>query len=138
MLREAAAITGGTIACNQVEYHVLLDQSAILRAAREHGIVVTAYAPLARGAFHELPEMQRIARKHDASTAQVGLAWLLEQPGVAAIPRAGRLETQRQNLAALDIRLDDEDRAMIARLRKDGRVVVVDHAPQWDAPEAAA
>ena len=82
--------------------------------------------------------MQRIARKHDASTAQIGLAWLLDQPGVAAIPRAGRLETQRQNLAALDITLDDEDRAAIASLPKDRRIVVVDHAPEWDAPEIAA
>ena len=138
LLREAVAITGGNIACNQVEYHVLLDQSAILRAAREHGVVVTAYAPLARGAFHDLPEIQRIARKHGASTAQVGLAWLLGQPGVAAIPRAGRMETQRENLLAPSIVLDDEDRAAIARLPKDRRVVVVDHAPTWDRVESAA
>ena len=135
LLRYAVEEVGAPIACNQMEYHVLLDQSAVLRYARSRGIAVTAYAPLARGAFHEVPEMQRIARKHGASTAQVGLKWLLDQELVAAIPRAGRMQTQSENLAALAIPLDDEDRAAIARLPKDRRIVNVDSAPEWDAPE---
>ena len=138
LLRQAVEEIGAPVACNQVEYHVLLAQSAVLRYARSRGIAVTGYAPLARGAFHDLPEMQRIARKHGASTAQVGLKWLLDQELVSAIPRAGRRETQMQNLAALQLELDDEDRAVISRLPKDRRIVNVDFAPAWDPTETEA
>lgn len=136
LLRQAVEEIGAPIACNQIEYHVLLDQSAVLRYARGKGIAVIAYAPLARGAFFGLPEIQRIARKHNASPAQIGLKWLLDQELVAAIPRAGRRESQQENLDALRIALDDEDRAAIARLPKHQRVVNVDFAPAWDPPEA--
>jgi 2,5-diketo-D-gluconate reductase B len=78
--------------------------------------------------------MQQIARKHSASPAQVGLKWLLDQEGVAAIPRAGRRESQQENLNALRLTLDDDDRAIIALLPKDQRVVNVDWAPVWDSP----
>ena len=135
LLLHAIDDIGAPIACNQVEYHVLLDQSAVLRAARSRGVAVTAYAPLARGAFFHLPEIQQIAREHRASPAQVGLKWLLDQDSVAAIPRAGRRETQLENLAALRLELTDRDRQIIAGLPKDHRVVNVDFAPQWDPPE---
>jgi 2,5-diketo-D-gluconate reductase B len=134
LLRQAVEVIGAPIACNQVEYHVLLDQSAVLRYARSKEIAVIAYAPLARGRFLALPEMQRIARKHGVSPAQVGLKWLLDQEGVAAIPRAGRRESQQENLDALRLELDADDRAVIARLPKDQRVVNVDWAPVWDPP----
>jgi len=135
LLRQAVEVIGAPIAANQIEYHALLDQSAVLRYARSKGIAVIAYAPLARGRVFEPPEIQRIARKHGVSPAQVALKWLLDQDMVAAIPRAGRRESQQQNLDALRLVLDDEDRAAIARLPKDQRVVNVAWAPRWDPPE---
>ena len=53
-------------------------------------------------------------------------------PGVAAIPKAARRESQQANLDALRLRLDDEDRAAIAALPKDQRLVSPDFAPAWD------
>jgi 2,5-diketo-D-gluconate reductase B len=67
--------------------------------------------------------------------AQIAIAWLLDQPGVAVIPKAGQPESQKANLAALDIRLDDEDRAAIAALPKDQRFVRPPFAPDWEAVE---
>jgi 2,5-diketo-D-gluconate reductase B len=136
LMREAVEVVGVPIACNQVEYHPLLDQSAVLRYARAHQIAVVAYAPLARGALFEYSELHRIGRKHGASPAQIGLKWLLDQEGVAAIPRAGRLQTQQENLDALRIVLDDEDRAVLAGLPKNRRIVNVAKAPQWDPPSS--
>ena len=63
-------------------------------------MAVIAYAPLARGRFFDMPQMQRIADKHGATPAQIGLKWLLDQEVVAAIPRAGRRESQQANLDA--------------------------------------
>lgn len=132
LMREAIEKIGAPIACNQVEYHVLRDQAAVLGYARAHDVVVTAYCPLAQGRLADFALLAEIAHKHAATPAQIALAWLLEQDNVAAIPKAGREESQRANLAALDIRLDDADRAAIASLPKDQRFVDPGWAPAWD------
>jgi 2,5-diketo-D-gluconate reductase B len=46
----------------------------------------------------------------------------------------GRRKSQQENLDALRLTLDDDDRAIIALLPKDQRVVNVDWAPVWDSP----
>ena len=73
-----------------------------------------------------------IGRKHNASAAQVALKWLLDQEGVAAIPKASRAESQKANLDALKLRLDDDDRKAIAALPKHRRCVNPGFAPAWD------
>jgi 2,5-diketo-D-gluconate reductase B len=133
LLRTAIEEVGAPIACNQIEYHVFLSQAPILAYLRGKGVPLVAYAPLANGIVADSPELQAIGAKHGASAAQVALAWLLEQDGVAAIPKAARAESQKANLAALDLKLDDEDRKAIAALPKDQRRVNPPFAPQWDA-----
>ena len=59
----------------------------------------------------------------------MAIAWLLDQEGVIVIPKAARPESQRSNIDALGIRLDDEDRAVIATLSKDQRFVRPPFAP---------
>jgi len=66
------------------------------------------------------------------SAAQVALKWLLDQDGVAAIPKASRAESQEANLDALSIGLDDEDVKAIAGLPKNKRCVNPGFAPAWD------
>jgi 2,5-diketo-D-gluconate reductase B len=134
LLRQAVEEIGAPIVCNQIEYHVLLDQSALLSYARAHGLFVTAYCPLAQGRLAEHPALAAIARKHGATPAQVALKWLLDQEAVAAIPKAGRRESQAANLAAWRISLDDEDRAALRALPKNQRFVSPPFAPAWDPP----
>lgn len=132
LLRRAIEEIGAPIACNQVEYHVLLGQSPVVDYAVGHGASIAAYAPLAQGRLAEHEELQAIARKHGATPAQIALKWLLDQPGVAAIPKANRAEGQKANLDALKITLDDTDRAVIAMLPKTQRFVNPGWAPVWD------
>jgi aryl-alcohol dehydrogenase-like predicted oxidoreductase len=55
-----------------------------------------------------------IAEAHDASPAQVALAWLLGRPGVASLVIGARNEEQLSaNLAAADLELSDEERARL-------------------------
>lgn len=131
LLRQAHA-TGAEIACNQVEFHVLLNQDKLLAAMRDMGLPLVAYCPLAQGRLADYPALAGVAAKHGVSPAQVALAWLLEQDGVAAIPKASRKETQSANLVAATVTLDDEDRAVIAALPKDQRFVQPGFAPAWD------
>ena len=126
------AIAGGAdLACLQVEFHVMLDQSRLLGLCREAGMVLTAYSPLAKGSLDD-PALARIARRHGATPAQVALAWLLAQPGVAMVPKAASPARQKENLGALALRLDAEDMAALAVLPKDRRFVSpAGLAPDW-------
>ena len=85
-----------------------------------------------RAAWPPTRRLTAIGRKHDASAAQVALKWLLDQDGVAAIPKASRAESQQANLDALKLRLDDDDRKAIAALPKDKRCVNPGFGPAWD------
>ena len=120
------------IACNQIEYHVMLDQTPVRKYLAAKSIPLVAYCPLAQGRVASDEALAAIGRKHNASAAQVALKWLLDQDGVAAIPKASRAESQQANLDALKLRLDDEDRKTIAALPKDRRCVSPGVAPAWD------
>src|SRR4030088_504585 len=120
------------IACNQIEYHVMLDQTPVRSYLAARSIPITAYAPLAQGRAATDKTLMAIGREHGASAAQVALKWLLDQDGVAAIPKASRAESQTANLGALHVGLDDEDRAAIAGLPNNKRFVNPGFAPAWD------
>ena len=132
LLHRAVAEIGAPIACNQFEYHVLLGQGRMVGEARALGAASVAYCPLAQGKLAEQPALAEIGQKHGVSAAQVALKWLLDQDGVAAIPKAGRRESQQANLDALTLRLDDEDLKAIGALPKDQRCVNPGFAPAWD------
>jgi 2,5-diketo-D-gluconate reductase B len=132
LLKTAIEDIKAPIAGNQIEYHAMLDQSAVLNYLRPKGIPVTAYCPLAQGRMADDPTLAQLGKKHNATAAQVALKWLLDQDGVAAIPKASRKESQQANLDALKITLDDEDRKAIAALPKDRRCVNPGFAPAWD------
>ena len=132
LLRLAVEEVGAPIVCDQVEYHVLLDQTPLLTWLRARGMMLVAHVPLARGALVDHPVLGRIGARHGATAAQVALKWLIDQDDVAVIPKAGRVESQRENLGALDLVLDEADLAAIAALPKDRRLVDPPFAPVWD------
>ncbi|MFL5843346.1 MAG: aldo/keto reductase [Solirubrobacteraceae bacterium] len=131
LLREA--IAEFPIHSNQVEYHPYLAQRAVLDVAHSHGMVVTAYSPLGSGGLLGDPVIAEIAEARDASVAQVALRWLLDQTGVAAIPKASTHERRAENLAALELApLTYDERARIDALDRGRRFVNPSFAPVWD------
>jgi len=134
LMREAVEVIGAPIACNQIEYHVLLDQTPLRAFLSKRHIPLVAYCPLAQGRLADHPALQPIARKHGVTPAQVALKWLLDQDGVAAIPKAKGRDSQRANLEALNLSLDDDDRRIIAGPPKNQRFVNPGFAPAWDPP----
>src|ERR1700716_1766540 len=120
------------IACNQIEYHVMLDQTAVRQYLAAKSIPLVAYCPLAQGKVSSDETLAAIGRKHGASAAQVALKGLRGRDGVAAIPKASRRESQQANLDALKLTLDDADRKAITALPKNRRCVNPGFAPAWD------
>ncbi len=68
-----------------------------------------AYSPVEQGRILGNPVLRDIAAQHDASPAQIALAWVLRLDGVCAIPRSARPDHVYENGAALAIVLDDDE-----------------------------
>lgn len=83
--------------------------------SRQRGIPLMAYSPVDQGVLARNARLEAIAARHDATPAQLALAWVMAQDGVIAIPKASKQEHIRQNVAALDIELTSEDFAEIDR-----------------------
>jgi diketogulonate reductase-like aldo/keto reductase len=115
--------SGGTgIAVNQVLYNLVNRgiEWDLLPWCGAHGIPVMAYSPFvsAPPALTKLlthPALALVASRHDATPAQVALAWLLSRKGVIAIPKAIQPDHLRANRAAHDIVLTSEDHAALDR-----------------------
>jgi len=141
-LRAALGINPN-IVLNQVEFHPFLSQAAVMKVAAEAGVVLAAHSPLARGAVLEDEVLIEIARSHDATPAQVALAWALQHAGVIVVPGASHVakgaelqrERLRENLAATELTLSDDEMTRISNLERGERIVDGPHAPDWDGLE---
>ena len=127
------ALATAPVFANQVEYHPFLGQQALLELAVERDFMLTAYSPLARGKVPTDPTLNEIAEAHGKSPGQVALRWLLDQPNVAAIPKAASHERRAENFDVFDFELSDDERAWIDALPKDQREIDPGHAPDWDS-----
>jgi diketogulonate reductase-like aldo/keto reductase len=81
----------------------------------KRGMPIMAYSPVEQGRLARSGKLEAIAARHEATPAQVALAWAMAQPGVIAIPKASRPEHVRQNIAALDLSLTPGDLAEFDR-----------------------
>jgi len=104
---------GGRVATNQVLYN--LGRRGIewdlLPWCRARRVPIMAYSPLDQGAILSKRALKAVAARHDATPAQVALAWLLRQDDVMVIPKASDLEHVRANRGALDLVLSKADLA---------------------------
>jgi diketogulonate reductase-like aldo/keto reductase len=134
LLEDAIRLCPEPLVTDQVEYHAQLDQSKLLATVRKHGMVLTAYCPLGRGRLVSNATLGEIAKAKGRTSAQVALRWLMQQEGVAAIPRSSNPERIAQNLDVFDFTLTDEEMARIAALtRPDARIAnPTGRAPKWD------
>jgi diketogulonate reductase-like aldo/keto reductase len=75
----------------------------------KRSIPIMAYSPIEQGRLLQNSVLMRVAARHDATPAQVALAWVLRMDGVIAIPRAGQPAHVRDNCRALDLSLSARD-----------------------------
>ncbi|WP_267639756.1 aldo/keto reductase [Haloarchaeobius amylolyticus] len=101
------------IFAHQIEYHPFFQTPELLADNRAHDETVVAYSPLAQGKVFDDPTLQDIADSHDATPADVAIAWLCQKEGVVTIPKAAGRTHQEGNLAAADIGLSEAECARI-------------------------
>ncbi|RNL50040.1 aldo/keto reductase [Arthrobacter oryzae] len=101
--------TGVVPAINQIELHPFFNQSALREFDAAHGILTQAWSPLGQGGeLLESAVIGQIAAKHNATPAQVVIAWHLAI-GNVVIPKSVTESRIRENYAALDVSLDETD-----------------------------
>ncbi|ATM07060.1 2,5-didehydrogluconate reductase B [Raoultella planticola] len=132
MERAIAAVGAENIATNQIELSPYLQNRKVVEWATQHGIHITSYMTLAYGKALKDEVIAGIAAKHNATPAQVILAWAIGE-GYAVIPSSTKRENLASNLKAQDLQLDAKDRQAIAALDCNDRLVSPEGlAPEWD------
>lgn len=107
---------GGACAANQVLYNpqhrgIEFD---LLPWCAARGMAVMAYSPVGQGrSLMQATSLAAVAARHDATAAQIAIAWGLRQPGLLSIPKAANPAHVRQNAAAAEIALTATDLAEI-------------------------
>lgn len=127
---------------NQVEQHPALQQPKLKEYCDANSIFVTGYSPLGSGdrpgifksehdpKLMELDVIKQIATNHQASPAQILLAWAVNR-GTAVIPKSVSPERLKQNFAAAQITLDSHEMTKIAALDQHYRLV---SGANWGGP----
>ncbi|OCR00888.1 2,5-didehydrogluconate reductase [Oscillatoriales cyanobacterium USR001] len=132
---------GISLATNQVRYSLLsrqVEKQGIVGTARELGVTILAYSPLAQGlltgkySVQEQPTgprkfdsrfsknglekislvmstLRKIGKQYERTSAQVALNWLISQSGVIPIPGAKNSAQARENAGALDWSLSADE-----------------------------
>jgi len=139
MLEEAVHVCPEPLITNQIEYHAYLPQDRMLAALHRHGMILTAYCPVARGKLLDNPVVGEIAKAHGKTHAQICLRWLIQQPMVAAVPRALEESHIVEDLDVFDFSLSDEEMRRISALRS-RNIRIADppeRAPKWDVETVA-
>ncbi len=111
-MRDLGSTPGGNaVVTNQVLYNLTRRgiEFDLMPGCIAHGVPIMAYSPIEQGRMLRDPALQAVAVRHGVSAAQVAIAWVLRKDGVFAIPKAGSVAHVRENRAALDLRLTQED-----------------------------
>ncbi|MDH3771055.1 MAG: aldo/keto reductase, partial [Nitrospirota bacterium] len=119
---------------NQIELHPYLQQPAMLEFCYKNGVHITAYSPLGspdrpavlkaenEPVLLEDPTIEMIAERRGVTQAQVLISWAIHR-GTAVIPKSVNPARMKQNLAAVEVSLTQDDMKEIAKLDRNRRYV---------------
>ena len=109
---ELLGLTGGdAVATDQVLYNLSRRgiEWDLLPWCDDRRVPIMAYSPIEQGRLLDHPSLRDVAARHDATPAQVALAWVLRHEGVVTVPKAATPAHVRQNHGALELELTEED-----------------------------
>lgn len=116
-MQELWNVTGGhECAANQVLYHLASRgiEYDLLPWSQQQRMPLMAYCPLAqagrlRSGLMNHPAVNHLAHQKGVTVAQLLLAWVIHHDGVIAIPKAGSVAHVKENAAALEVELGQEE-----------------------------
>lgn len=114
-LKEAIELSDNKIVTNQIHYNILMRDFAtaeMLKFCENNEILIVAYKPLEGKLLADSVNNETvltISKKYNKTPSQIAINWLISQDNVVSIPKASNKDHIDENLAALDIVLEEED-----------------------------
>jgi diketogulonate reductase-like aldo/keto reductase len=117
-MQELVAGGGTSCATDQILYNLTRrgPELDLIPWLRERSIPTMAYSPIEQGRLAARADLKSVAERKGCTPTQLALAWLLDQPGMIAIPKAASRDHVEDNSRSADILLDEDDRAELDRL----------------------
>src|SRR5882724_6103745 len=116
-MEELWGLDGDGCATNQVLYNLSRRsiEYELVPACRNRHIPIMAYSPIEQGRLLRHAALKDIASRHNATPAQIALAWLLRQDGTIVIPKSAEIARVRENRDATNVQLGEADLAALDR-----------------------
>ncbi|PSS06486.1 hypothetical protein PHLCEN_2v3715 [Hermanssonia centrifuga] len=97
-------------ATNQVQLHPCLPQFELKEYCESKGILLTAYSPFGQNnqLFFKDADIIRIAESHNASVAQVAVAWAVQR-GTIVIPKSANVDRMKANITLIQLTSEEMD-----------------------------
>lgn len=114
-MEEWVAEGGERVQTNQVLYNLTRRgiEFDLLPWLEKHKVPVMAYSPIEQGRLLRHPVLAQLAQQHNATPAQIALAWTLRLPNVISIPKAGKEIHVQENRGSAEIVLTAADLAAL-------------------------
>ncbi|MCW3787808.1 aldo/keto reductase [Plebeiibacterium sediminum] len=106
-------------AVNQIEFHPGYWQPELTQYCKDHGIVIEAWSPLARGKIFGSDVLNNIAQKHNKSISQVAIRWII-QHGAVVIPKSTTVARIQENMDVFGFELSEDEMKTIDDLPEMG------------------
>ncbi|KAI2633719.1 aldo-keto reductase family 1 member E1 [Hypomontagnella submonticulosa] len=113
---------------NQIEVHPFNTQTEIRAICSKYGIVIEAYAPLARAMRMKHPVIVELSKKYSCTPAQLMVRWSL-QHGLVPLPKSVKRERLLENVKVGGFEISDTDMKRMDEL--DEKLVT-----DWDPTDA--
>jgi len=124
-LKEAQRFCSNRIVTNQIEYNLFSRnigmynqnmESEIVPYCLEHEITITAWRPLDKGMIgrKKIPILDEMVSKYKKTRAQIAIHWLISQDNIITIPKASNPVHIRENMGALEWKMDQEDKKKLS------------------------
>lgn len=116
-LVDLGVFTGEMPAVNQIELNPFHQQKEKVEILKEENVTLEAWAPFAEGRnnIFSNPVLEKIAKKHNKSVAQVIIRYFVEQ-NIVVLAKTTKQERMKENLNVFDFTLDLTDKEEIVAL----------------------
>ncbi|MED4040964.1 aldo/keto reductase [Niallia taxi] len=122
-----------TPAVNQVETHLLSQQTELIDWMKKYNVQHEAYAPLGQGRKNEMfenPELVKVAQKHGKTPAQIALKFQIQR-GIVVIPKTTNPSRMKENIDLFNFELSEDEINILKRLDKNDPMIGNPHLPTF-------
>lgn len=129
--KEAQKHTKNKIVCNQVHYNLQYreaEKRGVLEHAQENDVMIVAWRPVQQGMLPKSRLISEIAKKYQKTPVQIAINWLVSQDNVVTISKTSSPKHLKENLGALDWKMEKDDVERI-RLEFPSQQTVSDSVP---------